>query len=143
MYEKDYLLRIIQQVGVMLRAMITSLREHRPQDVENESREALTLLLGIPPVLTDSLSADGLVTLLSVGGTFDAKRGRLAAEVYVRRVQADDLAGLDESEGSDRAKALRLIGATIQWGDAEDAAEARALLSELESQTSFADPDPS
>lgn len=131
-YEKDYILRIIEQVGVMLQAMVGALREHRPEDARDESREALTLLFGIPPSLTDSIAPAGLVTLLSVGGCFDAKRGRLAAEVYVRRVQADASDGLSESTDADRAKALRLIGATIEMGDTEDAAEARALLAQLE-----------
>lgn len=132
MYQKDYILRVIEQAGAMLRAMIGALREHRPEDARDTSREALTLLFGLPPTLTDSIAADGLITLLSVGGDFDAKRGRLAAEVFVRRVQADEMDGLIENVAADREKALRLIGATIEAGDAEDAAEARALLAQLE-----------
>jgi len=131
LYEKDYILRIIEQAGVMLRAMLTSLREQRPEDVRDTSREALTLLLGIPPALTDSLAPAGLLTLLSAGGRFDAKRGRLAAEVYVRRVQADRAVGLSETTDADRAKALRLLSAVIESGDAEDVEEAHALLAEL------------
>lgn len=132
MYEKDYILRLIQSMGVMLRAMIVGLREHRPEDVRETSREALTLLLGVPPVLTDSLTPDGLVTLLSVGGRFEAKRGVLAAEVYVRRAQADDLSGLPESAAADRTRARRLIEATITAGDDEDVECARGLLAELD-----------
>lgn len=136
MYEKDYILRIIDQAGVMLRAMLAAIREQRPDQVEETSLEALTLILGIPPVLADSLSPSGLVTLLSAGGGFDAKRGRLAAEVYVRRVQADRLTGPADAGQSDLAKALRLIGAVIETGDADDVAEARALLAELDGRAS-------
>jgi len=142
LYQKDYILRIIEQLGTLLRAMVGALKEQRPEDVRDASREALTLLFGIPPELTDSLAPSGLITLLSVGGEFDAKRGRLAAEVYVRRVQADELDGLAESSEDDRAKALRLIGATIEFGDVEDAAEARALLAQLESCYAGCDVDP-
>jgi hypothetical protein len=131
-YEKDYILRIIQQAGALLRAMLVSLREHRPDDVIETSREALTLILGIPPELTETLAPSGLVTLLSAGGTFDAKRGRLVAEVFVRRAQAERMVGLPESGEADVAKALRLIGAVIESGDPDDAGEARALLAELE-----------
>ena len=132
MYETDYILRIIQQVGAILRRMIEQLRGEHPGEVFETSREALQLLLGLPPSLADSLTADGLVALLSPGGMFDPERGRLVAEVFVRRAQAGVLAGLAESVAVDRAKALRLIALTIEYGNDEDAAEARALAAELE-----------
>ncbi len=131
MYETDYILRIIQQMGAILRRMMDELRGERPGDVYETSREALQLLLGLPPALADSLTADGLVALLSPGGIFDPERGRLAAEVFVRRAQAGVMAGLDESAAADRVKALRLIELTIQHGNDDDAAEARALAGEL------------
>ncbi len=132
MYETDYILRIIQQMGAILRRMMEELRGERPGEVYETSREALRLLLGIPPTLTDSLTADGLVALLSPGGMFDPERGRLAAEVFVRRAQAGKLAGDELSAAADRAKALRLIGLTVDHGNDEDAAEARALAAELD-----------
>lgn len=132
MYEKDYILRIIQQVGVFLRAMLSALREHRPDDVRETSREALMLLLGVTPELTDSLTPDGLVTMLSVGGRFETKRAILAAEVFVRRAQADEMSGLRESAAADRARARRLLEETLREGDVDDVATAQALLGELE-----------
>jgi len=132
MYETDYILRIIQQVGAILRRMIEQMRGEHPGEVFETSREALQLLLGLPPSLADSLTADGLVALLSPGGMFDPERGRLVAEVFVRRAQAGVLAGLAESVAVDRAKALRLIALTIEYGNDEDAAEAHALAAELE-----------
>lgn len=131
MYEQDYILRIIQQMGVMLRAMIAGIREQRPDDVRATSREALTLLLGVPPELTDSLTPEGLITLMSVGGVFEAKRGLLAAEVFVRRAQADAMSGLTESAAADAARALRLLAEVEVRGDDADAESARALLAEL------------
>lgn len=132
MYEKDYILRIIEGVGVALQAMLVGLREHRPDDVLTESQEALTLIFGMPAHLTDALTPAGLVTLLSAGGGFDSERGRLAAEVFVRRVQAQRVSGLPESAEADLAKALRLISAVTEFGDEEQIAEARALLADLE-----------
>jgi hypothetical protein len=130
-YETDYILRIIQQMGAILRRMMEELRGERPGEVYETSREALQLLLGLPPVLADSLTADGLVALLSPGGIFDPERGRLAAEVFVRRAQAGALAALPESVAADSAKARRLIELTIEHGNDEDADEARALAGEL------------
>lgn len=143
MYEKDYILRIIHQAGEMLRALMAAIREQRPDDVFDEAQDALTLILGLPPAIWETLAPSGLITLLSVGGVFDAKRGRLAAEVYVRRVQADRMTGLTESGEADLAKALRLIGAVIDSGDADDAAEARALLAELDERVPVAGSEPS
>jgi len=131
MYETDYILRIIQQMGAILRRMMEQVRDEEPGEVYETSREALQLLLGLPPTLADSLTADGLVALLSPGGIFDPERGRLAAEVFVRRVQAGILAGLPESVDADRAKAERLIELTLESGGEDDVAEARALAIEL------------
>jgi hypothetical protein len=131
LYESDYILRIIQQMGAILRRMIEELRGEKPGDVYETSREALQLLLGLPPTIADSLTCDGLVALLSPGGLFDPERGRLAAEVFVRRAQAGAMAALPESAAGDRAKALRLIELTIEHGNDEDVAEARALAEEL------------
>jgi hypothetical protein len=131
-YEEDYLLRIIKQMGAFLRAMLGALREHRPEEVRETSDEALTLLLGVPPALAGSLTPDGLVTLLSVGGRFEIQRGVLAAEVYVRRVQADRMSGLAESAAFDEARARRLIGEVIAQGGDENVERARALLEELD-----------
>lgn len=131
MYETDYILRIIRQMGAILQRMVGQLKGDKPGEVFETSREALQLLLGLPPAIADSLTIDGLVALLSPGGMFDPERGRLAAEVFVRRAQAGALQGLAESVVSDRAKATRLIGLTIEYGNDEDAAEARALATEL------------
>ncbi|HEY5505952.1 MAG TPA: hypothetical protein VIK83_00510 [Coriobacteriia bacterium] len=132
MYQKDYILRIIEQMGALLRAMVSGIREQRPQDVREASREALTLLLGLPPEVTGSLTPDGLVTVLSVGGRFESTRGVLAAEVYVRRAQADGIAGLRESAVRDRARAARLLEEVVAGGNEADVARARELTAELE-----------
>jgi FimV-like protein len=134
-YEEDYLLRIIQQAGVFLRAMLAAQRDHRPDEVRETSREALTLLLGVSPALTDSLTPDGLVTLLSVGGRFEIVRGVLAAEVFVRRALADRMSGLPESAAADEGRARRLLDEVIGEGGDENVERARALLSELGGRT--------
>ena len=131
MYETDYILRVIQQAGIFLRAMLAELREQRPGEVIETSRDALLLLLGTPPTLAESLTPDGLVAILSAGGVFDAKRGRLAAEVFVRRSQANALRGEHTRAASERAKAERLLSLVLECGDEDDVAEASALREEL------------
>ena len=133
MYETDYILRVIQQAGIFLRAMLAELREQRPGEVIETSRDALLLLLGTPPTLAESLTPDGLVAILSAGGEFDVKRGRLAAEVFVRRSQASAMQGEPSRATSERAKAERLIALVLGSGDEDDVAEALALREELDS----------
>lgn len=132
MYENDYIMRVIMQIGAMLRAMLSGNEEQHPEEVLETSGKALQLLLGLPPTTADSLTPEGLVALLSTEGAFDAKRGRLAAEVFVRRVQAGAMMPDRKRTVVDRRKAALLITLTIENGDEEDVAEARALAKELE-----------
>jgi hypothetical protein len=134
-YEEDYLLRIIQQMGVFLRAMLAAQRDHRPDEVRETSREALTLLLGVPPGITDSLTPDGLVTLLSVGGRFEIVRAVLTAEVFVRRALAGRMSGLAESAAADEARARRLLDEIVETGGEGNVERAQALLAELGDST--------
>ena len=46
-YEQDYILRLIQRVGVFLRAIVSALREHRPDDALELSEEALHHITGL------------------------------------------------------------------------------------------------
>jgi Tfp pilus assembly protein FimV len=131
MYENDYILRVIGQMGVMLRAMLNEMRTSETEELFETSREALQLLLGLPPTVAETLTPDGYVAMLSAGGVFDTKRGRLVAEVLVRRAQAARLRGEQERSDRERAKAERLIALVLEGGDDDDRAEAEALAEEL------------
>lgn len=131
MYENDYILRVVDQIGIMIRAMLDDLRANKTGEVYETSREALQLLLGLPPTVVEKLTAEGYVAMLSMGGAFDAKRGRLAAEVLARRAQAAEQAGDHLDWVAEREKALRLIDFVLETGDEDDRAEAAALRDEL------------
>lgn len=131
MFENDYIMRVIAQVGVMVRAMLAKLALKDGEAALETSRDALQLLLGLPPGLADSLTADGFVALLSPSGAFDPKRGRLTAEVLVLRARAHEVSGDEIRAASERAKAQRVIALVLEHGDDEDRAEAEALLEQL------------
>ncbi|MDO8964929.1 MAG: DUF6483 family protein [Coriobacteriia bacterium] len=131
MFENDYIMRVISQIGVMLRAMLSDLRATKTGQVYETSREALQLLLGLPPSLADQLTADGFVTMLSTDGTFDAQRGRLVAEILTRRAQAFALDGEPARARTERLKAERLVALVAEYGDDDAVAEAEALRGEL------------
>lgn len=131
MYEEDYILRVIDQMGIMLRAMLSEVRQKKTEQVYETSRESMQVLLGLPPTVAETLTADGFVAMLSVGGEFDTKRGRLVAEVLTRRAQAAARSGDAEVAASEAVKATRLIALVIEAGDDDDVAEARALAEQL------------
>ena len=131
MYEDDYILRVIDQMGIMLRAMLNEVRLNKTEQVYKLSQDSLQLLLGLPTSVAETLTGDGYVAMLSVGGGFDTKRGRLTAEVLVRRAQAAEQAGEHERSLAERAKAEHLITLVLADGDDDDRAEAEALAAEL------------
>lgn len=131
MFENDYIMRIIAQVGAMIRAMRDKLAQREDEAVLETSRDALQMLLGLPPGMADFLTADGFVALLSPSGPFDPKRGRLTAEVLVVRALAHEGAGDADRAASSRVKAKRVIALVLEHGDDDDRAEAAALLEQL------------
>jgi hypothetical protein len=140
-YEKDYILRVIDQMGVLLRAMLNEIRAAHGQSALELSREALQLLLGLPPTVAETLTFEGYLALLSPGGIFDAERGRLVAEVLVRRVEALTLDGETAQAARERDKAVRLLDVLDAEGGPEDVAEAAALRAELDEPAPGLDDD--
>lgn len=132
MHETDDLASVIQQAGVILRAMTESLANSRPNEVTALSAEALALVLDIDPSIVDSLTVDGLVDDLSSDGDIDVKRARLAAEAYVRRVQAGVLRGEYDRTTPDMDKAARLIELVLAKRDGlEDGTAVTQLIEDL------------
>ena len=131
MFENDYIMRIIAQVVAMVRAMLAKLALGEGEATLETSSDALQLLLGLPPGLADSLTADGFVALLSTSGAFDPKRGRLTAEVLVLRARANEVSADATRAAAERQKAERVIALVLEHGDDEDRAEAAALLEQL------------
>lgn len=132
MYQSDYILRLIEQMGVLLRRIVAALREVRPDEALELTDEALELSLGMGPEVFGSLTGEGLIMLLGAGGDPDPAQALLVGEALVRRSQA--LAALGNEERarweSDRARAVLEIA--IEAGSPEHAAAARGLLGDLD-----------
>ncbi|TLM80263.1 MAG: hypothetical protein FDZ70_01420 [Actinobacteria bacterium] len=128
MYQSDYILRLIEQVGTAFRRQLAAIREHRPEDALEASDEAVAAALGAPAVLAYQLTVEGLVGMLRPGGTLDVERVVLLAEVLEARSKALDAAGRRDEAGDmlRRAGALR-IAATVEAGE-ERVAEVRAAV---------------
>jgi len=109
-YQTDWLLRQIEQMGDVLRRLVAALREHRPGEAIALSREAVEGLLDTDPDLIDALTGDGLVTLLSAGGALDTFRAHMLAELLMARADALAMQGRIADASAQRQRARSLLG---------------------------------
>lgn len=128
MYQSDWLLRQIEQMGDALRRLLTALREHRPEHALELSREAVGELMDTDPGLIDALTGDGLVTMLSAGGALDTFRAHMLAEVLVARSGAlTDLGRADEA-AAEADRAVRLLTEVLPLVEGPELERVRELL---------------
>lgn len=131
MYERDYILRLITQVGRMLEAMAHAIREHRPDDAIETARDAIGALLETDPDLADAMTGEGLATFLAAGGRPDVLRSRLLGEVLVARAEALSALGQDDASAWERTRARAVLGAARADADGEEAERIADLLERL------------
>jgi len=127
-YQSDWLLRQIEQMGDVLRRLVAALREHRPTDAIGLSREAAGDLLDTDPDVIDALSGEGLVTLLSAGGALDTFRAHMLGELFTARAEALTMAGKDAEAIAERERARILLEAALTASDGADGERVRELL---------------
>ncbi|MBN2247985.1 MAG: hypothetical protein JW733_04735 [Coriobacteriia bacterium] len=132
MYQTDWLLRQIEQMGDVLRRLIAALREHRPEDAIALTREAVRDLLDTDADLVDALTGEGLVTLLSAGGTLDTFRAHMLAELLVARADALSLQGRTVASARERQRARTLLEAVAPLVEGADERRVVELLGWLE-----------
>lgn len=132
MYQSDWLMRQIEQMGDVLRRLIAALREHRPEEAVALSREAVEGLLDTDPDLIDALTGEGLVTLLSAGGTLDTFRAHMLAELLVARADALSMQGRTADASAQRQRARTLLEAVAPLVEGVDERRVTELLEWLE-----------
>ena len=128
MYQSDWLLRQIEMMGHALRRLLDALREHRPGDALELSREAVGELLDADPLVIEGLTGDGLVMLLSVGGLLDVYRAHMLAEVLLARAEALDKLDRTADATAERERAGALLEAALPLSDGADAERIAELL---------------
>jgi len=131
-YQTDWLLRQIEQMGDVLRRLVAALREHRPGDAIALSREAVLELLDTDADLIDALTGEGLVTLLSAGGTLDTFRAHMLAELLVARADALSMQGDTAGAITERQRARVLLDAVAPLVEGADERRVTELLEWLE-----------
>lgn len=128
MYQTDWLLRQIEQMGDVLRRLVAALREHRPEEAIALSREAVEGLLDTGPDLIDVLSGEGLVTLLSAGGALDTFRAHMLAELLMARADALSMLGRTAEAVAQRERARVLLEAVAPLVEGADERRVTELL---------------
>lgn len=131
MYQSDWLLRQIEQMGDVLRRLVAALREHRPEEAVALAREAVEDLLDTSVDTIDALSGDGLVTMLSAGGVLDTFRAHMLAEVLMARAEALAMQGQEAQAAAERVRAGALLHAVAPLVEGADASRVRELLAWL------------
>ncbi|MFU8891386.1 MAG: hypothetical protein ACNA76_06990 [Anaerosomatales bacterium] len=131
MYERDYILRLITQVGRMLTAMLHAIREQRPDDALETAREAVAALLDADIALADAMTGEGLVTFLAAGGRTDVLRSRMLGELLMVRADAYAAVGREASATAERARARTVLEAAAPAADGEEAGRISELLEQL------------
>ncbi|TDB37951.1 MAG: ribosome small subunit-dependent GTPase A [Actinobacteria bacterium] len=132
MYQSDYILRLIEQVGSLLRRMLTARGESSEEALE-AAEEALRLTANAEPSLIDALTPESLVAFLAAGGELDAARAVLLSRVLEARADAFDAAGRPTAAEAQREKADALLAAARNTApDVIDATFARLDRLDLE-----------
>ncbi len=128
MYQSDWLLRQIEMLGHAFGRLLDALREHRPHEAVEVTREAIGELLDTDPAMLDGLTGDGLVTLLSPGGTLDVFRAHMLGELLSARASAlEDLAD-PGAAAAERDRARALLAAALPLSEGADAERIAELL---------------
>jgi hypothetical protein len=121
MHQTDWLLRQIEMMGDASGRLLAALREHRPEDAIEVSQEAIGELLGTDPALVDVLAPEGLLTLLSAGGSLDVYRTHMLGELLAARAEALAQLGRHTQASADRARARTLLTAALPEAEGADA----------------------
>ncbi len=91
-YQSDYVLRLVEQMGGLIRRALVMLREGDEETPYQLSEEAIALALDIDPGLATRLSPQGLVSLIELNNLDDRVIG-LVAEALTVQAEALDNAG--------------------------------------------------
>ena len=110
MYESDYILRMIAQLGGLLRRVVTELRTD-PAEALRLAEEAVRTSAGTGASLIDALSAEGLVAYLSAGGELDVARAAVLAHALGARAAALEAGGDAVRAEAQRGKMTALLAA--------------------------------
>jgi hypothetical protein len=132
MFQSDYILRMIEQIGQMIRRIIDRLAERRPEEAFELTEEAVGLTLDVDPDTALQLTGEGLLMLMGGGGEPDPKQALLLGEVLALRAQARADMGQPAQAWQEAERARVILLAATSTDIEEDAARAKELVAGLD-----------
>jgi len=135
-YQSDWILRQIEMMGLAFKQLLDAMREHRPADAVEVSREAAGELLDTDPEMLDHLTGEGLVVMLSAGGSLDAFRAHMLAELLSARAEAYAELGRNDDAAWERTRALALLRAALPEVEGAEQERVIELIGWLEADAS-------
>src|SRR5215471_10989883 len=81
MLRKDYIMRLIEQLGVAMARIISLKQNSQTHEALKEIEQACEKYLGLDPRVIGAASGEALLTLMSMGGKFDPRRAVLLGEL--------------------------------------------------------------
>ncbi|MDA3936972.1 MAG: hypothetical protein PF636_09005 [Actinomycetota bacterium] len=134
MYQQDWLLREIELMGAAVRQILNSILNKDPDSALELADEAVGEIMGSDPSLVYSLSPEGLLTMLSAGGTTDEFRARALGETLFARAEALDAMDRDQEASLDRDRSRTLLTAALESAQEPDADRIRQVLGWLDKE---------
>jgi hypothetical protein len=81
MLRKDYIMRLIEQLGVAMARIIALKNNNQAHEALKEIEQACEKYLGLDPRVIEAASGEALLGLMSMGGKFDPRRAVLLGEL--------------------------------------------------------------
>ena len=110
MYQRDYLMRQIEQAAKMLAAIMKLARGGRPEDALGLFDQAYQPLLGVGSRVVSTLNDEQLISLLTSGSVPDLRRVVSVLDVIKSEGDVLRLSGNDQAAASRYRRALSLAG---------------------------------
>jgi hypothetical protein len=135
MFQRDYILRLVEQLAKTLGAVLTLKKSRRFDEAERVITEAARNLVGIDIETLLALSIDQIVTLFSPGGSLDTGKCLVVAELLYEEGEVNNLQGDERIAYISRTRALALL---LEVSGREDLAripDAEAYLRKIEALT--------
>lgn len=96
MYHRDFTIRLLQQMIVMLARLLGLKKKDDPAVIVIEMESAFPQFLGIPRSLALRMSGEGMLALFSATGELDANRAGMAVVLLREEVQLAERLGSPE-----------------------------------------------
>src|SRR5215469_10476158 len=96
MLRKDYIMRLIEQLGVAMERILALKQNSQTHEALKEIEQACEKYLGLDPRIIGAASGEALLTLMSMGGKFDPRRAVLLGELLREEGELYEMEGMAE-----------------------------------------------